>query len=520
MDEEDGRSVTTTSDCSDATRTTKRRRKSSISNSHYHFAYAAPTQRQKTRILQIRPEKLLQLQYIPQGSRPVPVLDVLPSAVIVPRLFQKFPRMFRGKAELGVNDVMVVRSESYGITEEESGGGSDSDEESFANRELLAVICQARKDAGKSLGKAEIVLADGSAWTATPILKDSFEFTKTDDSGVQVTARWSKRTGKGKRLDFLEPLDQIHEQVHTFSLIDPSTRRHPIIATLSPNNLRVNDYYLPVLPTSVTSTPPSPTRSPEPGSTASLPPSLDRSPIFVDEALKTFIEVTAIWVGLRKGWCSYFKYDDSMNTPSSTMRSRVASGAPGPNLSISVAENGPASPLSRSGTPELIRSPLAAVGDKVRRSCTTASTPTASSPKVSIAAPQRTVSTGSAFMQRNAARRGYSYPSISNTSEDDLSPAVWQRAGAELNVSFAAPTASLTNSQTPNGSLRRHPDITTKSQRRPHSTIGTMNGSREVKNPQDTHNIDSPLSKVVPESSKKQKISRWKKFTGLFKRNP
>lgn len=73
----------------------------------------------------------------------MPEIDVLPSTVVAPRLAKRFPRMFRGKGALGVNDVMVVKSEEYSI-QDDNVEGSDSEEESLANRDLLAVICRKR----------------------------------------------------------------------------------------------------------------------------------------------------------------------------------------------------------------------------------------------------------------------------------------------------------------------------------------------------------------------------------------
>jgi hypothetical protein len=74
----------------------------------------------------------------------MPAVDVLPSTVVVPRLAKKFPRILRGKGELGCNDVMVVKSEEYHTPPERLMDESDSDEDGLANRDLVAVIC--RKD--------------------------------------------------------------------------------------------------------------------------------------------------------------------------------------------------------------------------------------------------------------------------------------------------------------------------------------------------------------------------------------
>jgi hypothetical protein len=126
----------------------------------------------------------------------------LPSAVIVPRLAKKFPRIFRGKGELGANDVMIVRSEDYEALDDQAIEESDSDEEGLANRDLIAVICQMRKDEGGSQGRAEIALSDGSVWVATPLPNGTYEFVTIDESGNTTTARWVRRLTPHSTGDF------------------------------------------------------------------------------------------------------------------------------------------------------------------------------------------------------------------------------------------------------------------------------------------------------------------------------
>ncbi|KAH9216413.1 hypothetical protein DL95DRAFT_269335, partial [Leptodontidium sp. 2 PMI_412] len=174
----------------------RRRRRSVRTSTTFQLAHPAPTLTQKQRLLQIRPKLLLQLQQLSSDARPRPFLDVLPSTVVVPRLYKKFPRMFRGKGELGCNDVMVVKSEEYETTVESNVEGSDSDEDGLANRDLVAVICQMPKDSGGSQGKAEMVLSDGSVWVASPLPNGLFEFITTDEHGIQTTARWVRRSNR------------------------------------------------------------------------------------------------------------------------------------------------------------------------------------------------------------------------------------------------------------------------------------------------------------------------------------
>jgi hypothetical protein len=158
---EDARSVAN-SDSSEVTLTgTKSQIRVQRTSTTFQLAHPAPTLTQKQRLIRIRPRLLLQLQRLSCDSPPEPAIDVLPS-VVVPRLAQKFPRMFKGKAVLGMNDVLVVRSEEYESRQRSAVEAADLDDENLASRDVMAVICQMPKDAGGSLGKAAIVLSDGS----------------------------------------------------------------------------------------------------------------------------------------------------------------------------------------------------------------------------------------------------------------------------------------------------------------------------------------------------------------------
>lgn len=188
---EDGRSVAN-SEGSVKTAGGKGRRKRSLRPSTaFHLAHPPPTLTQRQRLLQIRPKLLFQLQRTSADSRPKPAIDVLPSTLVVPRLVKKFPRMFKGKGELGANDVMIVKSEDYDAPDDHESEENDSDEEGLANRDLIAVICQLRRESGGSEGKAEIVLNEGR-WVASPLPNNVFDFVSVDENGNKTTARWAK----------------------------------------------------------------------------------------------------------------------------------------------------------------------------------------------------------------------------------------------------------------------------------------------------------------------------------------
>ena len=511
MDEEDGRS--TTSDGSNTTgRASRYKRRSSKPSSNYHFAYPAPTKLQTQRLLQIRPKLLLQLQHLPPGGhRPMPAIDVLPSTVLASRVLKKFPRMFRGKGELGANDLMIVKSETYNTDKDEEHGEIESDEEGYSNRELLAVVCQARKDFGGSVGRAEIVMADGTVWTATPQQNGSFEFVTVNEEGRQTTARWVKRA-KRHSADLSEATEHANDHQFNFSIIDPTMRRHPIIATMISTKLTIPDSYTPVSSSSGTF-PPSPINAPVVKGTA-LPP------IAVDERLKLLIQATCIWVALRKGWCPYFKYNDIMASPNSATRPRAVSNA-SRSLPVSLCpSSGPASPALRPELPDSNHSTFSVVGDKIRRSCALGSAPP--SPLDKPAPPLRSVSTGSAFVQKQTAARRGQYPSVVASGSEADSILALKRAEIDMLGSLSTPLANGINLSS---SYTTIPETPTKPSPRPHSTLIPSSAAHNGKSRERPHSEDNQARTELPEATKKQKIaskpqrmSRWKSFSNFFKR--
>ncbi|KAK3292666.1 uncharacterized protein B0H64DRAFT_419875 [Chaetomium fimeti] len=261
-------------------------------------------------------------------GRSKPVLEVFPASriagpVVAPRLAGRFPGIFGVKRHLGYDDIVLVRRDDG---EASSDGVEGENEESLEGRNLLAVYSPLRHSE-----EAEIVLDDGSVWVAKPLPSGSFDFVHTDADGKSTTVRWARRnTVAGTPTTTDTSSSSLAPQTrYTFSIINPLTRRHPVMATLTPSTLDVQDTYISVSPSharhppitrvgrsqSVT-TPPSFVRAAAPyspsklSSTAStsdgendsaicIPPSPDpesqRTTHQVDDATKTLISVTALW---------------------------------------------------------------------------------------------------------------------------------------------------------------------------------------------------------------------------------
>ncbi|KAL2266179.1 hypothetical protein VTJ83DRAFT_5531 [Remersonia thermophila] len=305
----------------------------------YYLGYPAPRIIGKTKVVQkvFLPRLLLQLQTISADGRLRPVLEVFPAARIAgpmaaPRMAKRFPAIFGVRHHLGYDDIVLVRRD-------DRDDSTDTDEEAFEERNLLAVYSPL-----KNSEEAEIVLDDGSVWVARPLPNGSLDFVHTGADGRITTARWARRyaaagvAGPGQACADSSPR-------YTFSILNPSTRRHPVMATLTPSTLDIQNTYtsIPrsyakcpsatrtVRSQSLTSSssvarplpcPPS-DRAPSsasglgcvndmetdsavciPATAASLDASTPSRTLIhpVDDATKMLITVSAIWVCLRSSW--------------------------------------------------------------------------------------------------------------------------------------------------------------------------------------------------------------------------
>ncbi|KAL2852392.1 hypothetical protein BJY01DRAFT_208243 [Aspergillus pseudoustus] len=287
--------------------------------STYQLAHPATNARHKR--LKLRPKLLLQLQRVSSTSRPVPVFDVLPSTLFMPRLARKVPNILRGKRGLGPNDLIVTTSDLYERTAGDGEKSLSSDEENGEHHDVVGTICQLQKEDALSKGKAEICLESGAVWEATPLPNGSYEFAAHTDSGLMIL-RWVRRGPKKRRVSAppgsILPEDTTRR--FTFSVIDPTTRRHPVIASMTRNHLEVYDRY------SMPSTAPSsPTSAMSVISDNSeIDDLLDQQIIETDEALRMLIIVTGIWVAFREGWSPNFRYNDAATSPKAARATSVS----------------------------------------------------------------------------------------------------------------------------------------------------------------------------------------------------
>lgn len=255
----------------------KRKRRAPRSGTRYLVAQPPPQTIKKHRRFHLRHTLLLQLQQL-TDKRPKPAFDVLHPSVLrkgAPKLTGRFPNPFGARRELTSDDLILTRSEDY-----DSSTTDDSSDE-LGNREVVAVI----SPRSNGDGRTDIVLTDGTIWTATAMASGSYEFTTTGPDGTVVTARWAKRK---------VALEDEDNYKYTFSIIDPLRRRHPIMGTLTPSTLEVLDNYTTVSPHSSGRHPPTRPFSIEGNGVA------QRTTLPVDERMRMFITVSGVALSLVK----------------------------------------------------------------------------------------------------------------------------------------------------------------------------------------------------------------------------
>lgn len=289
------------------------------------FQLAHPPRNARHERLRIRPKLLLQLQQISRTARPIPTLDVVPSAVFAPKLAKKFPSMFRGKDRVGPNDLVVVTSESYRQPRSEEDEISfSSEDDPNGNREMVATICPARREEARMKGKAEICLNRGLTWEATLLPNGSYDFVAFDENGLQTTVRWAWRSKNNRRASSGAssiPSSTDEGKRFTFSIMDPTTRRHPVIASMTKKSIDVLDRYPVSPPTNNTGNPASNLRQSSISPEGSMTGPSDPLAVMVetDDNLRALIVVTGIWVAFREGWANL----SSLQPPGSPVASRT-----------------------------------------------------------------------------------------------------------------------------------------------------------------------------------------------------
>lgn len=400
MSGDEGSIEVSDSDMSTSTATRRRRRRMGSRNSiSYALCQPPPKLGNKQRILHIRPKLLLQMQQVHDDGRPRPIIDIYPSSAIANSaiavsLLKRVPRLARIKRQLGIQDIMLVKSEDYNTGVESD---SEGDEDNIKKRDLAAIISPL-----PSQDKADIVLIDGTVWLATPRISGTsciYEFETVDSVGRKTVARWVRRqvvTKSAPSTPTATP--NPHSTVDykfTFSIIDPAHRRHPIMATLKSNSLEVQDTYTTVSQSSGRYPPTNPMLGPTPSSSPQIPsfvaddevPS-ERTTLKVEEWHKSFIQASAVYVVFRHGWFPH---------------ARLGGLVPPSGTAASAPQIMPVS-RTRSYSASTDNSPkLPGTDSAAWKNC--ASVFTANNQSAPGLLPRRATSSGAVFMQKRRAQR-------------------------------------------------------------------------------------------------------------------
>lgn len=432
---------------SDASQTTasspRRRRRKATPRSSTNFLLAVPPPRTSTKkalLKATRPRLLLQLQELPSNSRPRPSIDVFPASLIAGPsacYVNRFSRLFGAKGELGPKDLILVQSEDY------TNGGED--EASSGRRQPIAVIRRGRNPGDNE----EIVLDDGTVWTCTNE-KGYHSFVHVDEQGRSMTARWVKR-GASKRVSSISSaLSSISSNSspgiasnavesadpdarYTFSLINPLSRRHPILATLTPQSLEIFDSYTtpsasqgrypPIRPISCVMDSGSSVGSESPRSPLFEEPFTRRETHVVDESVKKLITITSLWLTLRIG----------------------PSGPATPAIDCaSDAGTSDYSGLCSQDSAASVPPGLSHTRTMPRRQTTSNST--ASTPSSQPTGLRRAMSTGASFMARRRQRQQQSMETSDTTKELEK---VMETEAVDIDMSIATAAAGGQSTKNP-----------------------------------------------------------------------
>lgn len=192
---------------------------------------------------------------------------------------------------LGKRDILLIRTGDDGF-------GSEAPEQRGIERVVTHLGDPIERRVTAALrGSNETVTEDGRTWGASEGPNGSFEFTHVTEAGEETVARWvpSKHRAAagvgsppGTPATARFPADARSQDAprasFNFSLIDPTMRRHAVLATLDPSRLQIKDTYHE--PTSIMS--------------GSRPE--DAPAKVVDVATRTLILATAVWLDLHLGW--------------------------------------------------------------------------------------------------------------------------------------------------------------------------------------------------------------------------
>lgn len=262
----------------------------------YQFAHPVASRRR----LKLRPKLLLQLHESNPSSRPFPKYDVLPPDMTT-KLVCRLSKPLGNTRAFGSKDLVIVTSDMYEQVPTSDDRSVSSDEACAEQREVVATICQTGSSEDLPRGsKVEVAFNSGVFWEGTVLPNGSYELVSKSGIAGSKKIRWvarDKRPRQGSGLSGSTVSSSSSPGRFTFSVINPNSRRHPVIASMTRKGLTVFDQYS--YPTAQPDDEQTPPASPSTASTRSAP---EAGLINTDEELRQLIVMTGTWVAFMEGW--------------------------------------------------------------------------------------------------------------------------------------------------------------------------------------------------------------------------
>jgi len=301
----------------------------------YHLATPPPSNHINRIHSVVRPGRslILQLQRLSASTRPLPSYDVIPALAFATKPKRKRPISLR---TLGLHDLVILSSEEYTDQDDDD----ENEDEDLSHRTFVASISPiTRKDREDDSVKALIEFPGGVVWEASQRTNGSYEFMCRQENGENLVARWILRVPNARRRSSqtMTPGRETRsvvqgEKKFQFSMINASTRRHPILATMAGQRIDINDQYS--VSTNVCSRPGSPSgfsRFDAMSTHSHSDCETEKVLVQTEEHIKTLIVVTGTWITLREGFNGRSWFDESLlaSTPirsSMTPKTQITPG--------------------------------------------------------------------------------------------------------------------------------------------------------------------------------------------------
>ena len=374
---------------------TRKKSPSIKTKTEYRLAHPPPRSKRQQR-LHIRPKVLLQLQQLSNGSRARPFIDVVQSVFHVSHLPARVQHNVKAAHELGADDLAIIYNEAYdGAQIQDEHLGSKSAKNKGKVPTAVATIQRSRFRQGEAVSVC-IHMYDGASWVVSRLSNGTYEFTTEDGVGERTIARWvPKRRTMGRERagsnGSREPPPS--SGTFTFSIIDPNSRRHPIIANLTPSHIDISDHISKPPPLTPSYSSQSFPRSPSLASMGKSEHDEFTGMSLISCSLKLFIAASGVWVALNEGFSPNF---DSSHTETDIYDRSSATGSKMSDYSFeSHGDSNESQTIHPQPASEILLAP-----NTPQRLTSVANIPIIGPPEASKASHRRSLSIRTAFTQR------------------------------------------------------------------------------------------------------------------------